>query len=137
MSDEIRKQINKLRDISLPEKRFVVEGHNKFQLFLCDILAAESKFGVEQADELFNQPYVGLFQLKTMEKFRGQGLMTYLLEQIFGYVKNTLNISHILLNVYKSNTSALNLYLNCGFEVYKNFDDVEDEEPYFTLIKNL
>jgi len=41
-----------------------------------------------------------------------------------------------LLNVYKNNNTALNLYFNCGFEIYKNYDD-EDDDPYFTLIKKL
>ena len=118
------------------EKRFIIDKKNyKFQLFLEDILVAESHFSIEQPDELFNQKYVGLFKLETNKEFRGKGFMKYLLGQIFDYVKNELNIINILLNVYKNNDSALNLYFNSGFEIYKNYDD--DDEPYFTLIKKL
>ena len=102
-----------------------------------DILVAESQFNIEQPDELFNQKYIGLFKLKTVKEFQGKGFMKYLLGQIFNYVKNELNIGYILLNVYKNNNNALNLYLNNGFEIYKNYDDVDDDEPYFTLIKKL
>lgn len=59
--------------------------------------------------------------------------MRYLLEQIFNYAKNELNLDAILLNVYKENKNALNLYFKAGFEIYKDFDD----ESYFTLIKKL
>ena len=115
--------------------RFVIDKKNyKFQLFLGNILVAESYFSIEQPDELFNQKYVGLFKLETDKEFRGKGFMKYLLEQIFEYVKNE-KLGTILLNVYKSNYNALNLYINNGFEVYKDFND--DDEPYYTLIKSM
>jgi len=121
----------------ITEKKFIIDKKNyKFQLFLENILVAESHFNIEQPDDLFDQKYLGLFKLKTDKEFRGKGLMKYLLEQIFDYVKNKLNINNILLNVYKNNNTALNLYFNCGFEIYKNYDD-EDDDPYFTLIKKL
>lgn len=120
----------------LNKKKFRIDKKNyKFQLFLEDILVAESHFSIEQPDDLFNQEYVGLFKLKTNEEFRGKGFMKYLLGQIFDYVKNKLNIDSILLNVYKNNSSALHLYFNSGFEIYKNYND--DDEPYFTLLKKL
>ena len=116
------------------EKRFIVNKRNyKFQLFLGDILVAKSNFSIEQPDELFNKKYIGIFKLETNKEFRGKGFAKYLLNNIFDYVKNELKISNILLNVYKSNYAAINLYFNSGFEVYKDFND--DEEPYFTLIK--
>jgi ribosomal protein S18 acetylase RimI-like enzyme len=118
------------------EKRFVI-NNNKFQLFLDDILVCESYFIIEQPDELFDQKYVGLFKLETKIEFRGKGFMKHLLGCIFDYVKNDLNINNILLNVYKNNDNALKLYLGAGFEIYKNYDNEEDEDPYFTLIKKL
>ena len=118
------------------ERRFVVDKKNyKFQLFLGDILVAKSDFSIDQPNELYNQKYVGLFKLETVEKFQGKGYMKYLLEQIFDYIKNELNIDTILLNVYKNNDRALNLYFNSGFVIYKKYDD--DEDPYYTLIKDL
>ena len=121
--------------ISTTEKSFVIDKKNyKFQLFLGNILVAESYFSIEQPDELFNQKYVGLFKLETDKEFRGKGFMKYLLERIFEYVKNE-KLGTILLNVYKSNYNALNLYINNGFEVYKDFND--DDEPYYTLIKSI
>lgn len=132
----LKKVIHESLNELLKEKRFVV-NHDKFQLFLKNILVAESYYGVEQPDELFNQKYVGLFKLGTNTEYRGKGFMKYLMEQIFDYVKNELKINVILLNVYKHNTPAINLYFNMGFEIYKNYDDNVDEEPYFTLIKNL
>ena len=63
--------------------------------------------------------------------------MKFLLKQIFDYTRNKFNINTILLNVYKSNVNALNLYKSLGFEIFKSFDDDEDEDPYFTLIIKL
>jgi ribosomal protein S18 acetylase RimI-like enzyme len=117
------------------EKRFVVDKKNhKFQLFLGDILVAESQFHIEKSDKWFNQKYVTIFDLKTVEKFQGKGLAKYLLENIFYYVKNELKLNIITLLVYKNNNRALNLYLNNGFEIYQNF---EDDEPCFILMKKL
>lgn len=117
---------------------FIIEKDNYiFQLFTNDILVAESYYSTNEPDDLFNQKYVGLFKLKTIEVFQGKGYMKYLLDQIFNYVKNELGISSILLNVYKDNQSALNLYINSGFGVYKDYEQEDEEEPYFTLIKKL
>lgn len=129
-------KIKKLYEFLEPAKRFVVDA-SRFQLFSEDVCVAESYCVIAQSDNLFNQKYVGLFRLKTIKESRGKGFMRYLLDQIFNYVKNDLKIDYILLNVYKDNQKALNLYFKNGFEVYKDFDDVEDDEPYFTLIKKL
>jgi ribosomal protein S18 acetylase RimI-like enzyme len=139
---ELRKFIAKIVGECLtegmsPNRRFVVDKNNdKFQLFLGDILVAESYFSIEQPDELFSHKYVGLFRLKTNEEYGGKGFGKYLLEQIFNYVKNKLKTDSVLLNVYKNNENALKLYLNSGFEVYKDYND-GDEKPYFTLAKSL
>lgn len=123
-----------LKSFESSEPKFII-GKEKFQLFLDKTLVAESYFCIEQPDKLFNQNYVGLFKLKTIKEFQGKGLMKYLLNQIFDYVKDKLKINNILLNVYEENHTALNLYLKSGFEVYKDYTDTE--EPYFTLIKRL
>ena len=127
----------KLFESNRDNLKFIVDNKNYiFQLFLEGILVAESHFCIEQPDELFNQKYVGLFKLETKKEFRGNGFMKHLLEQIFDYTKNEFKIDNILLNVYKNNSNALNLYLNTGFEIYKDYED-EDDDPYFTLIKKL
>lgn len=76
---------------NINNQNFIVDD-DKFELYLDDILVAESYFCVEEPDDLFNEKYIGLYKLKTNENFRGKGYMKYLLKQIFDYVKNELNI---------------------------------------------
>ena len=115
-----------------PEKKFEInKKKHKFQLFLDNILVAESGFRIEQPDEFFNQKYIYLFNLKTSENFRSKGYMKYLLEQIFNYIKNEIKINLITLIVYKVNTPAINLYFNTGFEIYREYHDS------YSLIKKL
>ena len=120
------------------QKNFVInKKNNKFELYLNDILVSECYFDIEQPNEFFNEIYVSIFKLKTNDKYLGKGFAKYLLIKIFNYVKNELNINNILLNVYKNNKIALNLYLNNGFQIYKDYDNIIDDDPYFTLIKKL
>lgn len=113
------------------EKKFVI--NNNFQLFLVDTLVSESGFNIESSDTWFNEKYVTLHNLKTFNKFKRKGFAKYLLEQIFNYVKNTLNINIITLIVYKNNIKATNLYFNSGFEIYIEYEDI----AAYSLIKNL
>ena len=94
------------------EKRFVVDEKNhNFQLFLGDILVSESKFNIEKPDKWFKQKYVTIFDLKTVEKFQGKGLAKHLLEHIFDYVKNKLNINIISLLVKNSYSDSNSIYI--------------------------
>ena len=129
LTEHLNDQINS-------SKKFVsdVKGH-KFQLFVGDELVAETNFNIEKPDWLFNEKYIGIFGLNTKEEHRRKGYMKYLMDQIFDYVRNKFNINYILLNVYKDNTAAVNLYQNMGFEIYRDYD--EGEGSYFTLIKKL
>jgi len=113
-----------------PQKRFVVDN-NKFKLFLDDVLVSESGFNIEQSDKYIKEKYVSLYNIKTHISFKRKGFAKYLLEQIFNYVKNELNINIITLIVYKNNHKAINLYLDCGFEIY------EDYSKSYSLIKKL
>lgn len=120
---------------TIPENRFVVNKKSeKFQLFYENKLVAESYFSIENPDNLYDEKYIGIFKVKTIEKYRGRGFMRTLLTNIFEYTKNNLNIQVILLNVYLKNAVALNLYLSLGFEIFK---EDEDDYPYYTLIKHL
>ena len=120
------------------KKIFVVDkNNNKFQLFLDKILVAEAQYTIQKPDWLYNEEYLGLYKLGTKIQYRGKGYMQFLLKQIIDYTRNKFNINTILLNVYKSNVNALNLYKSLGFEIFKSFDDDEDEDPYFTLIIKL
>lgn len=119
-----------LNESSLSETKFII-GKNKFQLFLDDILLSETGFNVEKYDKWFNEKYVTLYSLKTFENFQGKGFAKHLLEQIFNYVKNTLNLNIITLIVDKNNSKAINLYLKSGFEIYMEYDES------FSLIKKL
>lgn len=128
--ENIKLFIDFINENATTEKRFVVKKH-KFQLFVGNILVSESGFNINQPDKWFNQKYVILFELKTVEKFQGKGFAKYLLDQIFNYVKNDLKLNIISLIVYKDNDKALNLYINCGFYFYVDYDNS------YSLIKKL
>jgi ribosomal protein S18 acetylase RimI-like enzyme len=122
--------IHNLNETNINDKQFIIEK-NKFKLFLGNILVAESGFNIESSDEWFNKNYVTLYNLKTFKNFQGKGFAKYLLEQIFNYVKNKLQIKIITLIVNKNNYKAINLYFNNGFEIFIEYDDS------FSLIKKL
>lgn len=112
--------------------KFIIDKKNfKFKLFLQNILVSETSFTIEESDDWFNEKYVTLFDLKTYENFRNRGYAKYLLNKIFEYVKNILNLNIITIIVYKNNYKALNLYSNLGFNIYIEYDDS------FSLIKKL
>lgn len=114
------------------EKRFVIDEKNhKFELFSNDDLVSESYFTIEKPDEWFDENYLTIYDLKTIENFQGKGFAKYLLNRIFDYVKNELEFNIITLVVYKDNEKAINLYLNSGFEIYLEYDDS------YSLIKKL
>jgi ribosomal protein S18 acetylase RimI-like enzyme len=132
----MKKYIEFITENVTAEKKFVIDKKNyKFKLFLDDILVSESSFRIEHPDKWFNEKYVTIHDLKTVENFQGKGYAKYLLEQIFNYVKNELKINIITLLVYKNNYKAVNLYLKCGFEVYQDYDDNKNQS--FILIKKL
>jgi ribosomal protein S18 acetylase RimI-like enzyme len=112
--------------------KFIIDKKNfKFKLFLQNVLVSETSFTIEEYDDWFNEKYVTLFDLKTYENFRNRGYAKYLLNKIFEYVKNILNLNIITIIVYKNNYKALNLYSNLGFNIYIEYDDS------FSLIKKL
>lgn len=112
--------------------KFVVnKTKHKFQLFLDDVLVSETGFNIVQSDEWFNEKYVILFDLKTVEKYQGKGFAKCLLKYIFNYVKNELKLDIISLIVYKNNYKAVNLYFNCWFQIFSEYDDS------YSLIKKL
>lgn len=112
--------------------KFIIDKKNfKFKLFLQNVLVSETSFTIEESDDWFNEKYVTLFDLKTYENFRNRGYAKYLLNKIFEYVKNILNLNIITIIVYKNNYKALNLYSNLGFNIYIEYDDS------FSLIKKL
>ena len=112
------------------EKKFVVDGF-KFQLFLGNTIVSKSNYTIEDADEWFNEKYVTLNDVRTYKKYLGQGYAKNLLEEIFNYVKNELNINIITLIVYKNNPRASNLYFKNGFEIFMEYNDS------YALIKKL
>lgn len=112
--------------------KFIIDKKNfKFKLFLQNVLVSETSFTIEESDDWFNEKYVTLFDLKTYENFRNRGYAKYLLNKIFEYVKNILDLNIITIIVYKNNYKALNLYSNLGFNIYIEYDDS------FSLIKKL
>ena len=74
-----------LKEKKSEEKRFVVDEKNhKFYVILDDILLAESGFKIENPDEWFNGKYISIYDLKTIEKYRGKGFAKYLsIQKIF------------------------------------------------------
>lgn len=123
-------EIKLFEDFKTNTKIFTV-SKNKFRLYLDDILVSETGFNISQPDKWFNQEYIILFELETVEEYQGKGFAKYLLEQIFKYAKNDLKLNIISLIVFKDNYKALNLYLNNGFEIYVDYEDS------YSLIKKL
>jgi ribosomal protein S18 acetylase RimI-like enzyme len=122
--------IKLFEDFKTETKIFTV-SKNKFRLYLDKNLVTETGFKIVQPDKYFDQQYIILFELKTIEKYQGKGFAKYLLQEICDYVKNELKLNIISLIVYKDNFKALNLYLNNGFEIYFDYDDS------YSLIKKL
>jgi ribosomal protein S18 acetylase RimI-like enzyme len=129
MSTDQKTNVKSFHDF-IHDKKFIV-GPNKFQLFVGNILVAETGFNIETPDEWFDEKYVTLYDLKTFEKFRGQGFAKYLVEQIFVYVTNELHVTIITLILEKTNVKATNLYFKCGFEIFMEYD------TSYCLIKRL
>ena len=103
--------------------RNIIIEKNKIKLFSNDVLVAESGFSISKKDKWFGEKYVIIYNLKTFEQFTGRGHAKYLLEKIFDYVKNELNLKIITLIVDKDNYKASNLYFNVGFEIFIEYDD--------------
>jgi len=121
-----------LKEKKSEEKRFVVDEKNhKFYVILDDILLAESGFKIENPDEWFNGKYISIYDLKTIEKYRGKGFARYLLEKIFEYTKNILEFNIVTLIVDKDNYKAIKLYFNMGFEIFMEYDES------YSLVKKL
>lgn len=125
------KYIKTFEDINPYNIKFVVDNR-KFKLVIGRKIITESGFSIEEPDKYFNEKYVTLYDLKTIEDFQNKGFAKYLLKEIFNYVKNNLGINIITLIVYKDNIKAINLYLKYGFEIYIEYDDNS-----YSLIKNL
>ena len=100
----IKKTINE--NVNNEEIKFVVDK-NQFQLYIGNILVASTVFVIEQSGPLYNENYVELHQVHTVQDFRRKGLMTYLLTHIFDYVKTKLKINNILLRVFKNNRKTV------------------------------
>lgn len=115
---------------NVSNKNFVIED-NKFKLFSNNILVSESNFNIEEPDDFFNEKYISLYDIKTNEKYQGQGFAKYLMNKIFDYVKNNLNIKIITLIVDKDNYKATDLYFKIGFKIFIEYKDS------FSLIKKL
>jgi len=141
MSKDVRILIDKIKSINnnnineedlnnKEEKKFQV-NKNKFKLFVNNQLVAETGYNIEQPDEFFNEKYLTLFNLKTFEQFQNKGYAKYLIQQIFIYTKNNLNLNLISLIVDKNNPKAYNLYMNTGFEIFMEYEDS------YALIKKL
>lgn len=111
-------------------KKFTVDG-DEFKLILGEDLIAKSEFNVKPPDEWFDEKYVILHDLKTLEEFRGKGTGKNLLFEIFKYVKEVLKINIITLIVYKDNPIAVKLYRGAGFEMFIEYDDS------YSLVKRL
>jgi ribosomal protein S18 acetylase RimI-like enzyme len=104
-------------------KFFVDKKNQEFQLFMGEEVTSESGYCIEHKDEWFDEKYLTLHELRTFIKFQGNGLAKCLLNCIFNYVKDELDINIITLIVFKDNIKAIKLYQKCGFEVYENYDD--------------
>lgn len=128
------KQFNesKSKDLEISTEKFTIyKNKNEFKLFVDDILVSSCGFEIEKPDKWFDEKYVILHDMKTIEKFQGKGFGKYILNKIFNYVKDELELNIITLIVYKDNETAINLYFKCGFEIFMEYDDS------YSLIKKL
>lgn len=124
--------LNYVNNDDIKKSKFVVnKSKNKFQLFINNILVSETGFNIIQPDKWFDEKYVILFDLKTFEKFQGKGYAKFLLKKVFNYIRNELKLNIISLIVYKDNYKAVNLYFNCWFQIFCEYDDS------YSLIKKL
>lgn len=110
--------------------KFIIK-EKSFKLFLDNILVSECGYNIENVDEFFNEMYISIYNLKTIEQYRNNGYSKMLLNNTFNYVKNNLKLNIITLIVYKNNIKALNLYFKNGFEIFIEYDDS------YSLIKKL
>lgn len=110
------------------EKDFIVTN-NEFKLYIDKTLVCTVGYNIEEPDEFFDEKYISIYNVKTIEKFRCKGFAKYILNKIFIHAKNKFNV--ITLIVYKNNKAALKLYYNLGFEKYMEYEDL------YSLIKRL
>ncbi len=98
--------IKLFEDFKTETKIFTV-SKNKFRLYLDKTLVTETGFKIVQPDKYFDQQYIILFELKTIEKYQGKGFAKDLLQEICDYVKNELKLNIISLIVYKDNFKSV------------------------------
>lgn len=107
-------------------------NNNKFMLIDNDmVVLSQTYFNIEDPDEFFNEKYISIYSLETDETHRGKGYALLLLNKIFEYIKNTLQLNIITLIVDKDNIPALNLYVKAGFKKFIEYDDS------YSLVKKL
>lgn len=94
---------------------------------------SQMTYKVELPDSVYSMPYVSLSKVYTARAYRGLGYMTRLLDYVFGYVKETLGLSTIILVVNRGNTAALALYRKTGFCFLMDHEDTD----YYIMIKKL
>lgn len=109
----------------------LINTKNKFQLFSNNILVAECGFGVEDSDKWFNENYMFIYNLRTIERFRRRGFAKYLLQKIFEYVLSKYKVNIITLIVDKNNYNAIELYNSVGFKLFIEY------ENSFSLFKKI
>ena len=133
MNSDTRKMIDKVKNLNQSKPKFIVDD-NYFKLYLGIILISESGFTIEQPDKWFDEKYVTLYDLRTIENYQGKGYAEILLNNIFDYVSSKLTINIITLIVYKNNYKAINLYSKCGFNTFINYDDSLSLVKYLKII---
>lgn len=112
------------------KEKFEVK-ENEFMLILDGVVISKSGFNIESSDEFFDEPYVSLYEVETVKKYRGKGYAHKLFNHIFEFVKNSLEIKIITLIVYKENIKAIKLYNSLGFEIFMEYEDS------YSLVKHL
>ena len=101
---------------------------NSNPFYKCLVFEENGILGIIVFEEIYGR--IELDYIIVDENYRRLGIASKLMEYLINYVKNN-NISNITLEVNESNTSALNLYKKCGFEMvsrrekyYKNNDAI-------------
>ena len=110
--------------INNTNKKFnVYKNNKKFKLYLGNIVVSEANYNIENKDDYFNEKYLTINTVHTIDRFKGKGYAKLLFNEIFDYVKNNLKLNIITLIVYKDNTPAVKLYFKLGFDIFMEYDN--------------
>ncbi len=107
------------RQVTLEQQQQMIErltGDEKSTFLVAEIDGRLAGFIAALGNHLTRNQHAAYLVLGVREEYRGQGIATALLEQIFAWAE-TAAISRLELTVIKDNLNALHLYQKMGFAI--------------------